>query len=219
MLMKKLIFSLTTAALASTVTPSVRAAEIWDGGGNDSNWSTALNWDEGVPDPGDSVTFGTAFTNVGTDNISLAGDRSVGTLTFDSGPTNVILSSSNLTVNAGINRISPADTESIVLSTVTLPSDIVVNNAGGSLDLFGAISGVGRITQNATSATPINLLFGGNNSAWTGGLTLGAAPGGSIVNVNANGLGTGSVIWEAGASGPTVSFSATPTRRSAMISR
>ena len=59
------LLTVTTAATAATVT--------WTGGGSDANWSTAGNWNSGVPNPGDSLILD------GSAGLTANNDLSIGT--------------------------------------------------------------------------------------------------------------------------------------------
>src|SRR5262245_48890227 len=63
---------------------SVRAANIWDGGGTDNNWGTAANWDNNlVPTFPSAITFGSSsrlspnnnLTNVTVNGITFSNSR------------------------------------------------------------------------------------------------------------------------------------------------
>lgn len=209
--MKKVVDLLVGGIIAIAI-PSAHAANTWDGGGANANWDTPANWDDNlVPASGADVTIGSVFTS-GT-NIMLNGNRTVGHLTFDLGGTanRALYSSTNtLTVNSGITKtaVTGAGTADI-FSALNLPNDIVINQGStGRIGLRGVISGAGRITLNFTAASASSLFLGTNNSGWSGGLSVGAAPANSSITVVADGaLGTGSFSWTA-ANGPVLNFGA-----------
>ncbi len=188
---------------------TVSAQSTWDGGGGNATWTTAANWvGDALPASGADVTFGTGFASGAT--ITLNGNKTVGNLTYDSAGTRVILTGSTLTVNSSITRAAGTTATSDIQSALSLPNDIVINNnatSGGTLNLTGTITGAGKITMNTTSSSAISLGLGGNNSGWSGGLTLGSSAANSSVNVNgATALGTGDITWLAGTNGPTITF-------------
>lgn len=181
---------------------SAFGAGIWDGGGANVLWDTGDNWDDNTtPAPAANVQFGTAFTSGAA--INLNGNREVGTLTFNHGATAISLNNNTLTINGNITRSASGNSD--IFSAVSLPNNIEINSsAGGRIRLSGAVSGAGNLKfTNTTTAGSLQL--DGNNTGWSGGLTLGSSIANSVVNVfNANGLGTGNVVWEAGTSGPVV---------------
>ncbi len=179
---------------------------FWDGGGGDTNWNNALNWNfDLIPTSADAVTIGAFVVNIG------AVGGAVDTLSLTAGGL--------LNVNAGTLAIS----DSIVISgglsiaagaTVNVANglplqDIVVNpggaltNNGGSLTNLGNSLFNGGFTQNFASANttltglatfngPFNLnngnlqVPGGVNLAnlnnnWSGGAIIG---GGSTMQLS-----------------------------------
>lgn len=182
--------------------PSAFGAGTWDGGGANALWSTQDNWDDNtVPAAGADVTFGSAFTSGSA--INLSGNREVGALTFNHGATAISLNNNTLQINTGISRTASGNSD--IFSAVSLPGDITItSSAGGRIRFGGVISGTGNIDfTNTTTAGSLQL--DGNNTGWSGGLTLQAGVVNSVVNVfNTNALGTGDVVWKAGTSGPVV---------------
>ncbi|VTR98200.1 beta strand repeat-containing protein [Tuwongella immobilis] len=80
----------------------VPATHTWTGGGGNSLWSNAANWNGGVPvnDPGNPVTvvFNTA-ANVTVD--SLTANLKVNEIRFDPGSTTILTLNTQLTVDSG----------------------------------------------------------------------------------------------------------------------
>lgn len=160
------------------------ATITWTGGGTDGNWSTTANWSGGViPASGDTVVIDNAatFTNGSDDdiaNLNLAG------LTFindASGGTLNVTMSQPLTISGPITQDSTVTTttDSIGTSggggTLTLGSNVTVTSSGGGLTL---------------GADGDTLDLGSNTLTFTDDGTHG-----SIVAVDANITGSGSVVF------------------------
>lgn len=166
--------SLSTVLIALTIPAPLSAATIaWTGAsGTDTNWSTAGNWDSGLPTSTDDVKFFDAGTNgvAGTPNNLVDGAFTgpIGSLQF--GNTNgfhttFIAPGQTLIVNGGLSVLTLADpgTAKTVNATITgLDGTLTLNNtssnlvlnqgtgaAGGSRSILD-LSGLG--TFNATQS-------------------------------------------------------------------
>ena len=161
------------AALALFCTVSGFAQSTWDGGGADANWDTANNWvSNTIPAPGADVIFTTATASGPV--ISLNGDRSVNTITFDgplttnyevgvSNNANTLFLASGVTSskNGGSVRFRP---------TVDFGSNNTTWGGDGDAQFYveGDLVGSGTITKQGSHT----LRLSGDNSQWTGGLVL-----------------------------------------------
>lgn len=125
------VLALLTALQAS-------AANIWDGGGADSNWSTADNWDDNlVPTFPVSISFG------GTNRLQTNNDLAALTLngiSFLSGAGSFVLGGSGITLAGDIDNASTS------LQTLDLPitgsGSRVINSPYGDMRINGSLSGL-----------------------------------------------------------------------------
>src|SRR3989344_2004157 len=79
------------------------ATRTWDGGGVDTNWSTAANWSsDTVPVSGDTVTFDGTSTNNSTVDAGFAG--TITTMNINSGYTGTITLARSLTVSGNFTQ-------------------------------------------------------------------------------------------------------------------
>ena len=127
------------ALAAAFSMPSIAATVNWDGGGNNSFWSTATNWDGNVlPGSLDAVVIGSGFSVV-----------------HNSGTTSILsLTAGNLSITGGSLSMSAASS----ISQLTLTGATLANSATttvGSATLTGA-------TLNGSGKTI--LASGGNHS-------------------------------------------------------
>ncbi|MEK7781390.1 MAG: pectinesterase family protein [Verrucomicrobiota bacterium] len=157
------------------------ATIIWSGAsGTDTNWSTAGNWNGGVPTSADDVKFFDTGTNgvAGTPNNLVDGAfvGPIGSLQF--GNTNgfhttVIAPGQTLTVNGGLSVFTPAD-------------------PGVAKTLNETITGLeGTLTLNNTSS---NLVLNQGNSAANGSRSILDLSGLGNFNANISRLGIGTTV-------------------------
>jgi len=211
--MKKSFLALPLFALANLITPALSHAATWDGGGTNSNWSTANNWNpNGAPAPGVALTFPGSAAKLSNNNDfpDLTGFQS---LVFTAA--NYILGGNDIQLSNGILSGQPSGTNQLELGVALSQSQSFnVQNAGtfltdnGDIDLKtfaltfggegnwisnGTILGSGTIVKNG----PGFLRLSGNNT-FSGGITVN---GGSLQVDNGLGSGTGSgaVVIESGA--------------------
>jgi hypothetical protein len=142
---------------------SLFAQGLWDGGGGDPNWSTALNWDDdAIPGASDDVIIGNFTTTVDasfTNNIlSLTiGGTTSGTVTLG---TNLTILSGGLTINSngtfdGNNNtvtIGGSFTQNGTLTDGVKGSPSFVFNGTGTMGGSGAIE-FDDVTYSGSGAT------------------------------------------------------------------
>ncbi|MFO1532002.1 MAG: hypothetical protein U1F77_20295, partial [Kiritimatiellia bacterium] len=182
--------------------PAGATSYTWDGGGADSNWSTANNWNaNGTPVNGDTLTWnGSGGSNVKFSSVNdLAVDtiiagisfiNSIGGHTFTGNRItltgNIVNSSSNSTGTENLNF-------DILLSgaarTFTANATVALSNSGNTYDLSfgGAITGSQGLvtTGDANGKIRFNGVIGN-----TGGVTVNMTAGG-LTEFNAANTYTG----------------------------
>jgi autotransporter-associated beta strand protein len=201
--------------------PSAKAADTWNGGGGDDNWSTALNWDTGVPE------FPAALTFDGTTRLSSINDLSSLTVTgftFGGSAGAFVITGNAITLGGDMGfAANPATARS---ETINLAMDLsatrtVATQANGNVVLGGVLSGTGGLiktgtgnltlgaTNTYTGGTSIlgqnNVVMGANNALGTGSLTIGDNSGGNArlflngYNQTVTGLTIGATLGTQGA--------------------
>lgn len=190
---------------------SASGQSLWDGGGGDNSWSTALNWSGDVA----PVNDGTATVMfAGTTRLTPSVDVpwNISGLAFNTGSSSFSISGSTITVGSGgiVQSSTAAQTvsNSFILaaaqtwraSSGNLTFGGSVDNAGFQLNvdaaisrsiaLNGLVSGTGGL-QKIGSGT---LTISGNNS-YSGGTTLSA---GTLAANHDNALGSGSLALNGG---------------------
>ena len=115
-------------------------ADMWTGGGGNSNWNTPTNWNNGIPTAGAVLSFpaGAAQFNT-TDNIT---GLSVSSISISSSNYD-FLAGSQLTLTGNVTVGAGDTNETMALSiALTGPSTWTVNG-GASLTMTGQLSGPG----------------------------------------------------------------------------
>ena len=169
----KLIPTTLVALTASLV--SLHAQTTWNGGGSDSNWSTAGNWTTGVPanDASAVVNFAgsTGLSTVVDSNWSIS--RLVflaGASSFNVGGSNILTlnSTGGTTGGALVNSSSSLQTVSTNLSLgAAVNSSVTVYANTGDLLISGNINGNGnRLILNGVAGRSITV---SGNISGTGG--------------------------------------------------
>lgn len=171
---------------------SLYAQSIWNGGGDDPDWSDADNWSV-APSDGADLVFGTGFGS-GTTLNKDTGLTSVGSLTFNTSLPNggLTLTGNTITLTGGLlNQNTTAGRD------VTINNNIVVsgnqtwstaNNNNSLLFIMGDLSGSGNLTlqgRQSNNANPNTLWLGGNNSAYTGTIITGGSEGFGLLTPSA----------------------------------
>jgi fibronectin-binding autotransporter adhesin len=188
------LFAVCTIANAQTRT--------WTGGGApDPNWSNAANWAGGVPNPLDTLIFGTA-TLTNSNNNTPAGTI-YGGITFEPGPATY-----NLTGNGIVLGGNLVD-QSFSAQTIALPMELNDSRTievidAGLLTLSGVVSsagdfgltktGPGKLTLGAVNTyTGATVIDGGTlayatDHAGVSGIAFGFAPTDALVSEMAGAL-------------------------------
>lgn len=157
-----------SAGLLTLSSTSVQAANIWDGGGVDGNWSTAANWDNDlVP------TFPVALTFAGTTGLTSNNDLSsltVNGFTFSSGAGAFTIGGNNITLGGNVlNSSTSLQTLNTNIATTAVRT-FTMTTGGGNIAVGGNISGT---AGGITTAGSGMLTLSGSNS-YTGITTVGA---------------------------------------------
>lgn len=164
----------------------MRAANIWDGGGANDNWSTALNWDNNaVPAFPQPLTFSgntrltpnndlAALTVQGISFTGATGAFTVGgnAITLTSGITNT--SAFTQTVNlpltlSGANTFDASGAAIVLGGTLNLNGAALTVQGASNTTINGLVSGSGSLTKNSGG----NLTFA-NPVTFNGGVALNA---------------------------------------------
>jgi autotransporter-associated beta strand protein len=160
---------------------SIATAMTWTKGANTLNWSGTANWSPGgVPDQTSSITF-TSSGLAGGDVVSLGGNRTVQSLTLDSGSSFTLGGSeSTLALRSGnITRTTASSGIQTIASPVTLGANAIWSIDGdGKLLISGAVNGsnvyklgLGMVALSGTmNLTGDMTLSDGDLTLATGGL-------------------------------------------------
>ena len=178
--------------------------KTWDGGGGaNTNWSNASNWD-GSPElvPGSSETVQFA---AGGSKATLDTDRSCFRLDFIGAPVggSFLLEStgsSALTVTAANIRVTAASGDFVVTAPIKLSSSNNVMNiwsatedaSGASLTFSGAISDAGAIPQTLAIGGVIGLVTLAGANTHSGGTAINNMAAVKLVSANVSSSATGS---------------------------
>ncbi|HVE69841.1 MAG TPA: DUF11 domain-containing protein [Thermoanaerobaculia bacterium] len=173
--MRRACFTVVIMLNASIASGLFAATRVWTGAASDGLWSTAANWDSGVPQIGDDVVlFGTstndipsialhsmrlnAGTTVGGQRIFLgAGGITAGTIS--SGATNTVNGPITLTanqtwtlpatLNPGMHTYLNGDIDLNGFSLALFQSGSL--NISGSTHIAGTVHGTGSLTFSSSS--------------------------------------------------------------------
>lgn len=180
----------------------VRDTRLWSGGSG--NWGSGTTWAQGIGGTTGSAVFTSGsgatslpsiltFTgNGGTATNDVGGTPFVGGINFAPGAGSYTLSGNAFTLglNANIRNLTTTGTQTIATDVAALGSQWIYTEAGSTLAMSGAVSGVG--THLTTVGAGV-LTFSGNNS-YSGGTTITAG----TLRVGAGGtsgsLGSGGVV-------------------------
>ena len=145
---------------SATVTNSPAGAyRVWDGGGNDNNWTTAANWVENsVPLPMESLRFPAGASRTANTNNFAAG-FSVGEIKIEDGYT---LSGNLIRPTRGIIADLPTGAATVSLPLLFETGDLalIALSGGGSLAISGQID-LGGIPTLTLRRTDPGFVFGG----------------------------------------------------------
>jgi hypothetical protein len=155
-------------------------AQTWDGGGDGTSWSDALNWNpNGVPGASANITLGTGLTVVADINatcasITFSGGGAASSLSIASGVTLIVTGNVSLVANANSNTaatISGLGTLSC-LGNINIGQTSVVPNQNRTTNLISTVANcnVGGdivLTARTTGARTNNPVFNLNSGTFT----------------------------------------------------
>ncbi len=172
---------------STVVLTSLGTIDTWVGGGSDTNWMTAGNWQAGVaPSAGDILVFPPAAT--GASNNNFTAGTNFQSITLDSSTMsftgNAIVLDNGLTTNyASGSLVFPLG--------LTLNTNETIQVAGGVIDLSGIVAGAYSITKTGAGGLELD----GANT-FSGGMSVNA---GTVSITNNTALGTGPATVASGA--------------------
>lgn len=147
-------------------------SSTWDGGGGDSNWSTAANWlGDTAPSAGFDLIFPFAANTSPVNNLA-AGTPFTG-LNFDGGASSYTLTGNAIGISNYVRNTS------VNPQTVGLPLELngplTVDALNSSLFIDGAVSGAHGITKTGGNRLELtaNNSYTGNTAITTGTLSIG----------------------------------------------
>lgn len=198
---------LIAAGLIILSLPHGRSQTLWDGDANTNAWNTASNWNpNSTPGSATDVVFDNTYVGTLPTTIALGGNRSVGTLTFDSNdPLALIDGSGSRRLDLFGGLITQTATSSglheLQFNTLRLRDNTTFDiNGTGGFNVSSVITEQSG-TRNITKSGSGTLSFSAANT-YTGTTTVSA---GTLAISNASALGSGSTTTVA--SGGTLALS------------
>jgi len=183
------------------------SAGIWDGGGANSLWSTAVNWDNNaVPIFPHALTFAGSTRLNNTNDLS---SISISSLTFDSAAGAFSLNGNDTTVSGSIGfNANPAAalTQTVNFGITFTGNQTIDLPTNGNLALGGNITsannlikaGAGTLTLSGASDSFNSFRVIGGTNVISGGVTISGTGGGSFFFVGDIGT-TGALVLQPGA--------------------
>jgi fibronectin-binding autotransporter adhesin len=169
------------AAVLHCLPAGLACAQTWDGGAGTGNWSEAVNWSgDTVPAAsGATIAFG---GNVQT-SVDTQADRSVGSITFNSGASAFTLNHHTITLTANGTVVANSSTaEQTINSGIQLINNRTISAASGNL-IFG-----GSVFLSNSSSNRTLTITGAENTTITGVIANGGTS--TASNVTKTGAGT-----------------------------
>ena len=161
----------------------------WTGGGTNSIWSAAANWNTGLPPANSSLWFNVGTRTTSTNDLAAATPFS--NLNFGTNAGGFNLFGNSLALTGDIVSESTA-TQTVALPLILAAGDhILYAPAGGRLVVSGALSGVGQLLMQANG-----LVILAASNTFTGGVEIQS---GTLKQGSASALGSGPVNVRAGA--------------------
>ncbi len=187
--------ALVLSAACSLIHPASAGTAIWNGGGQDNNWTTPGNWGGTPPSPGDALTFQGTVRLGNTNNFS--GNTAFNGITFGSPSAAFNLWGNPISLTSDI-----VNNQVVVNETINFPLTLDATHnlnvtPGGSLVLRGAIAGApgagltlpggGQVTLAATNSFPGPISINAGTLTVFSDVNLGATnasptPGSIVIN-------------------------------------
>lgn len=144
------------------------AADTWTGGAGDGLWSSAGNWNSGVPAAGEDLVFPAGKAATITNDIT-------GPVTYNSiaiGDSGYALKGNTIDLNAGITAsYTTAGTSTYQMDTVLLGGTTLISVAtSDTLDLTSVLSGASGVSASGGGTLDLS-----NVNTYTGTTTVGAS--------------------------------------------
>lgn len=183
------------------MTGRLSAQAVWDNGNGTNAWNTANNWNpNSTPTAASNVQFNATDDNATVSDISLGGNRSANSLTYNnvddnfsivngSGSRTLTLTSGDITRSAG-----SSGTQTIAASSLALGGDAAMSIDGsGSLTISSVIKDSGG-ARSLTKSGAGELILSAANT-FSGGTIVSA---GTLTLQNATAFGTGTTLTLSG---------------------
>ncbi|MGC4017358.1 MAG: autotransporter-associated beta strand repeat-containing protein [Luteolibacter sp.] len=212
-----LVWDSSALSTAGTITVVDMGSSMWNGGGTDTSWSTAANWNGTLPIDYQRLTFQGTTRQTSSNNLLTA----IGQITFANGgfslSGNAVTLQGGITNTAGNNTWGIATTlagpQSFFSTAGTLTVSSTVNTAGyeltfdgaGNITESGVISGAGNLVKNGAGTTILSakntftgsvtvnagtLRFGTNTNSYSGGTLIN----GGTLELTGSNSGTGTIV-------------------------
>jgi subtilisin family serine protease len=184
------------SANSSEVSSAIGITRTWDGGGSDSLWATANNWntDNDAPRAQDSVTFP---ADTGKYSPSVSAAASITDITFTGGNSYTLGGSGPLTLKGNIDKSGSTVVQTINTPLVLSGQSATFTNkpsTNSNLVLGGGITGTGNVRALSTNDSCVVRISG--STSWTGNLTIGNFTDLGAVRFDGTGLPSGTIFFE-----------------------
>lgn len=145
-------FLVSTVVFFATSAPAVLTTNSWTAAGG--KWETGANWDNGVPNPGDSANNLIKITPAGLRIVT------IDSLTAASNAVNSCLTISNLTMSGSV--LSPYTLEMISVTATMTIRDTLIVGAHTGITVSNSILRVGSASSGSFSDNGGLTMFGGS---------------------------------------------------------
>lgn len=171
---KKYFMAFLTLCALCISTSVFAVAKSWDaGGGADTNWSTAANWDNNtLPGSADQITISGIYTvtvtsDIGTINKLVLQTSAAGapTLQINSGGKITVSASAGVSGVILIGGIIQNNGELIITTSTGASHGMEFRSSTSTTPIASSYSGSGTLTINSTASTTNNCLYFTQNNA------------------------------------------------------
>lgn len=164
---------LTSAACVLSLFSALQlsAANTWDGGGGDANWSTPDNWDDNlVPTFPVPLSFGGTVRLQSTNDLS--SPTTVNGFTFQTGAGAFVLGGTGVSLGGDIDNASAS--QQTVNLPLTLTAARTINTSFGDIAIGGGISGAFDINKRGAKTLTLSGVLTTTNRIGVGSFPNGA---------------------------------------------